>query len=254
MEILIPSLRRTEQVCTYLLTYSAPITRKMLHFNDLTFYAIPTLPDEWKAPKWLTIELGIFAGRLYFEFEEYAGLRKYLGFVDTDEGIIAKLGDLTVDRRNDTASPISSVDGIDEFATDEDGKKVADNIRRSHGQSFTAKPLTFLQEWLAIRRKGQDFVHTPMGHVCQGKALKASHPFFTTRVKAEQDGNDIEKAKMSHGVSNKLGGKELGGLDDGYESECSVDDEVGFGVEDGFDDGDGHDGKEGTDVDREADM
>lgn len=226
----------------------------MLHFNNLTFYAIPTLPDEWKAPTWLTIELGIFAGRLYFEFEEYAGLRKYLGFVDADEGIIAKLGDLMVDRRNDTASPMPLVDGIEEYATDEDCKKVADNVKRSHGQSFTAKPLTFLQEWLAIRRKGQDFVHTPMGHVCQGKSLKANHPFFVTRVKVERDGNNIEKAKMSHGVSKKLGGKELGGLDDGYESECSVDDEVGFGVEDGFDNGDGHDGKEGTDVDRGVDM
>jgi len=226
----------------------------MLHFNNLTFYAIPTLPDEWKAPTWLTIELGIFAGRLYFEFEEYAGLRKYLGFVDADEGITAKLADLTVDRRNDTASLIPSVDDIDEFATGEDGKKVADNVRRSRGQSFTAKPLTFLQEWLAIRRKGQDFVHTPMGHVCQGKALKASHPFFARRVKAERHGNDIEKVKMSHNVSKKLGGKELGGADDGCESECSVGDEIGFGLEDGFDDGDGHDGKEGTDVDREVDM
>ena len=30
-----------------------------------------------------------------------------------------------------------------------------------------------------MRRKGQDFVHTPMGHVCQGKPLAASHPFFS---------------------------------------------------------------------------
>src|SRR3954471_2268109 len=45
-------------------------------------------------------------------------------------------------------------------------------------QSFTTKPLTFLQEWLAVRRKGQDFVHTPMGQVCQGKPLLENHPFF----------------------------------------------------------------------------
>jgi len=49
-------------------------------------------------------------------------------------------------------------------------------------QVFARKPLTFLHEWLATRRKGQDFASTPMGHVCQGKPLKADHPFF---MKAE---------------------------------------------------------------------
>src|SRR5436853_6400315 len=83
-ELLISVLRECNQCCTYLLTYTVSVTRKMLHFNDLIYYAIPPLPDGWKALTWLIIKLGILSGRLYFEFEEYAALRKYLGFSDAE--------------------------------------------------------------------------------------------------------------------------------------------------------------------------
>jgi len=43
---------------------------------------------------------------------------------------------------------------------------------------FTRKPLTFLQELLALRQKGQDFSHSPMGFICQGQRLPENHPFF----------------------------------------------------------------------------
>ena len=46
--------------------------------------------------------------------------------------------------------------------------------------TFSEKPLEFLHEWLAVRRKGQDFTDTPMGFICQGKLLTSSHPFFAT--------------------------------------------------------------------------
>jgi len=131
--------------------------------------------------------------------------------MNADDGVIAKQEDLIV------APPVSSVDGVDDPANDEGGEnggsgkisaKVANGVGRSHGQSFTAKPLTFLQEWLAVRRKGQDFVNTPMGYVCQGRALKASHPFFAARAKAEED--SIVKVGMTHGVSRKAGGRVTG--------------------------------------------
>jgi hypothetical protein len=47
-------------------------------------------------------------------------------------------------------------------------------------KAFTRQPLTFLQKWLAVRRKGQDFMYTPMGFICQGKQLLESHLFFLT--------------------------------------------------------------------------
>ena len=155
VEILIPLFREVENSPTHLLTYAAPVTRKMLCFNDLAYFAIPALPAGWKPPAWLVIELGIFAGRLYFEFDEYNELREFLGY-----------------QEDPTVAPTEG-HGNDDTA---DEAKMTTGIPQT--QSFTAKPLTFLLEWLAIRRKGQNFSHTPMGYVSQGKLLTAKHPFF----------------------------------------------------------------------------
>lgn len=138
-ELLVPRIHSAIASKTHLLTYAAPMTRKMLHFNDLTYYAIPALPTGWTAPIWLKIELGLLADRLYFAFEEYKPLLRY--FV------------------------------LDNAAND------APAMNRL-AVAFGINGLGFLTEWLAIRRKGQDFTHTPMGFVCQGKKLEENHPFF----------------------------------------------------------------------------
>jgi hypothetical protein len=148
-EVLIPIVRVAKPPKTHLIVYAAPVTKKMLHFNNLMYYSLPRLPKSWKPPTWLTIELGIFAGRLYFEFGEYAALANYLGLADC--------GDVG-NRATDAVS--SGADGIE----GEQGKVTKKQIR-----CFTKKPLSFLQEWLAIKRKGQDFAHTPMGYLCQGR-------------------------------------------------------------------------------------
>jgi len=64
---------------THLIVYSAPVTRRTLHFNKLDFYAIPPLPKDFQAPNWLKIEMGIFSGKLYYDWDEYYGLLGYLG-------------------------------------------------------------------------------------------------------------------------------------------------------------------------------
>jgi hypothetical protein len=51
----------------------------MLQFNDLNFYAVPPLPAGFKVPAWFKVELGIFAGRLHFGWDEYETLLGYLG-------------------------------------------------------------------------------------------------------------------------------------------------------------------------------
>ncbi|KKY21649.1 hypothetical protein UCDDS831_g04174 [Diplodia seriata] len=157
-ELLIPLLRNNannkKPVTTHLLTYAPAVTRKMVHFSDLTYYAIPPLPRAWKAPGWLRTELGLFAGRLYFEYDEYAGIMRYLGII---------------------------VDDQPEDGTDDDGE-MSDSVVKKNATPFTNRPLTFVREWLASRRKGQDFSHTPMGFVCQGRPLAADHPFFAAVV------------------------------------------------------------------------
>ena len=144
----------------------------MLHFNNLTFYAVPSLPIGWKPPTWLTIELGILAGRLYFEFDEYRDMRKYL---DCGEDS-AKIVDEPIDDAMPSTNKLHEHNAEARDSLNEEEERETSDRRQA--QSFTAKPLMFLQEWLAMRRKGQEFTHTPMGYVCQGKPLAANHPFF----------------------------------------------------------------------------
>jgi hypothetical protein len=152
----------------------------MLHFNDLRYYSVPTLPKNWTAPSWLKIELGIFAGRLYFEYEEYPDLCTFLGVREAD----GKLAEADVDdmvSSDEQSAEQSVMEKLNDEVIDE-----AEKLEKlPQLQSFTKKPLTFLHEWLAVRRKGQDFAHTPMGYVCQGKPLTANHPFF---AKVETNG------------------------------------------------------------------
>jgi len=175
--LLIPILRQ-ELAYTHLILYSAPVTRRMLHFNNLDFYATPPLPAGFKAPTWLTIELGILSGRLYFEWEEYGEMLRFLD--------------------------ISGDGGMSELD---------DGIQGTKLERFTKKPLTFLHEWLAVRRKGQGFEHTPMGFVTTGKVLSAEHPFFRTSSNVERE----PSSKKMFVNSQKVVAEESD--DDSYESE-----------------------------------
>ncbi|CAN9259307.1 unnamed protein product [Alternaria alternata] len=57
-----------------LLTYSAPVTKKMLPFSGLRYYSAPALPREHTIAPNLVVELGLFAGRLYMGYEECVSL------------------------------------------------------------------------------------------------------------------------------------------------------------------------------------
>lgn len=50
----------------------------MLQFSRLRYYSVPALESGHIIPQSLTIELGIFAGRLYMEYEECVSLVKYI--------------------------------------------------------------------------------------------------------------------------------------------------------------------------------
>ena len=177
-ELLLPDMRSAVAGQTHLILYAPSVTRKMIHFNELRYYSVPTLPESWTPPTWLVLEIGIFAGRLYFNHSEYSDLMKLL-CLDQNETRPTDGGD-------DSANPDNDP-GQDRFA--EGAMDGATEEAEAKPRSFTAKPLSFLQELLAIRRKGQDFAHTPMGYICQGKPLFASHPFFAQAGKEEASRN-----------------------------------------------------------------
>lgn len=176
-EGLIPLIRGISNPSAWLVQYSAPVTRKTLHFNDLTYFSIPSFPKGWKAPSWLRIELGIFAGRLYFDWSEYDALLSFLGFEGTDAVEMQMNGsESSNDSEYTTASMGTSVEQLGDRM-----KGLAVNHRSSKQKKskiFTEKPLAFLHEWISCRRKGQDFTNTPMGYICEGKSLTQDHHFF----------------------------------------------------------------------------
>lgn len=122
----------------------------MLQFNDLTYYAIPALPEDYQVPFWLRIEVGFFAGRIYFEWKEYEGILSFLGLNPT----------------------------VPKQSPESDSETEPGTLEQpSH--TFTTKPLAFLQDWISARRKMQDWSASPMGFIVAGKKLHSHHPFFS---------------------------------------------------------------------------
>ncbi|KAH8656605.1 hypothetical protein BGZ60DRAFT_384977 [Tricladium varicosporioides] len=142
-ELLIPMIRVARNQMVHLITYAAPVTKNMLHFNRLSYYVLPRLPNGYVAPDWLSIELGIFAGRLYTNFSECSPVANYLQLTNKT-----------------SINPMQS-------CTEQVG--------------ISKNPVDFLLEWLMVCRKGQDIMHTPMGYICQGRPLHESHPFFAVQ-------------------------------------------------------------------------
>lgn len=182
----------------------------MLHFDTLTYYAFPSLPFMWKPPTWLPFELAILAGRLYFNFSDYEALLQSINAAEQDEG---------------SSRPSSSSDD----------------------QGHAKNVLAFLNEWLAIRRQGQDITHTPMGYVCQGRKLRSDHPFFMQRSEqvdlgsgftaSYQTGVDEEEEEDYFDVDDEIEGSVGGDSCQGEENEAVVKDEqdeetTGLQVED----------------------
>jgi hypothetical protein len=174
VELLIPVLRAARKPKVHLITYAAPVTKNMLHFNGLSYYVLPRLPVGSTLPDWFSIELGIFTGRLYVNFAERAPLMKYLQLAD----------------KTDAEAPQSNSE---------------------HGGSlFTNNPVNFLLEWLTLCRKGQDILHTPMGYVCQGRPLHESHPFFVAR---SADAGDVVAPSVGGRTGGDIDEAEDGDMD-----------------------------------------
>ncbi|KAJ0427087.1 hypothetical protein BJY00DRAFT_320561 [Aspergillus carlsbadensis] len=112
-EALIPVMREHPSPDTHLIMYAAPWTKAMLHFNNLDYYALPSLPDGWRPPSWLPFEIGILGGRLYFEFSEYEGIlapirRQGQDISDTPMGYVCQDWQLRSDHPFFTTRPVST--------------------------------------------------------------------------------------------------------------------------------------------------
>ncbi|KAI8626460.1 hypothetical protein F5Y19DRAFT_223552 [Xylariaceae sp. FL1651] len=150
VELLIPKLRlAVSQPPVHLIAYAAPVTKNMLPFNSLKYYSLPPLPPNHNFPSWLRLELGVLAGRLYVETLEVDMLIRYLH-------LTPEL-DASLPEENDEGDVVA-----------------ANGSNLSH---FANNPISFLLEWLVLRRKTQDVLHTPMGYICSGRSLDENSAF-----------------------------------------------------------------------------
>lgn len=151
---LIPLLRNVSPPIVHLISYAAPVTKSMVvSFDTLNFFSVPHLPDNWQAPAWLVRDLGIFAGRTYFDYDsQHEAVCEALGLPQPQLSTNSKR---TADL--DREMPFSSTSDDDE--------------RDRSIRAFSPSPLLFMQDWLAVRRKGQDFSQTMMGEICHGRRL-----------------------------------------------------------------------------------
>ncbi|KAI1134677.1 hypothetical protein F5Y05DRAFT_422056 [Hypoxylon sp. FL0543] len=142
-ELLIPTLRLAgSNSAVHLVAYAAPVTKAMAPFNQFQFYSLPRLPLKYNFPSWFRVEVGILGGRLYVCPEEISALGRYFQ---------PALSNPTV---NDTGLKLIDGTVISRLADD---------------------PAAFLLDWLPIRRKVQNVLHTPMGQLCTGQTLETDH-------------------------------------------------------------------------------
>jgi hypothetical protein len=182
-DALLPVVRDQKTPRTYLIIYAAPVTRTMVVFDTLRLYSIPTLPDTWSAPSWLVRDLGIFAGRLYFDYEGQCRMMcQALGLpIPTSLGSTPS----TALTEPDLWGELPYNEGPQEGKTPE---------------PFSTVPLVFMQEWLAIRRRGQDFSQTMMGDLCRGRKLDGQESGLINDDESEGSMEpDVIKADTSGG-------------------------------------------------------
>ncbi|KAF2758009.1 hypothetical protein EJ05DRAFT_464946 [Pseudovirgaria hyperparasitica] len=161
-EAVLPLLFSQRYPSMHLITYAAPVSKGMLRFSDLSFYAFPTLPSGLVMPRWLTTELGILAGRLYFHFSEYTYIKNLV----------------TRDAHGANESSQASDSGSRSVTSNTSTESLSAADSTEPVLSLCPRPAPFLLSYLALRRHGQDILSTPMGYVCQGRPLTEKHAFF----------------------------------------------------------------------------
>lgn len=146
---LLPQIRASKKVRLH--TFAPRLNKAMASFNDMNFYTVNSTPDDKPCSPSAVRDLNLFAGSLYLENEsEYESLRHFLGLVSQTR----RAGEISV-----------ASDGF-----------VAPNIRQTIGWPeycpFNNSPLPFLKGVYTLRRNGQGFAQTHMGHLLEGRALR----------------------------------------------------------------------------------
>jgi hypothetical protein len=145
---LLPSVRQYKHVILHI--YSPRLSVSVRTLEDLSFCAIPAVPESWSTPA-IAKQLNLFAGQLYIRtYEEYELLCGFLGLC--------------------SQSPDDCVEvACDGFIT---------LLNRSQSDVimapmclFMISPVAFLKKFMALRRKGQSFTALHFGRILNGELI-----------------------------------------------------------------------------------
>jgi hypothetical protein len=198
-ELVIPTLRSQTWPKVWLLTYSAPVTRAMSKFNTLRYLTIPDMPKDTVLPGWLVIEVGILAGRLYFEWAEYQDILEWLG--------------LTRDKKSPAGLVIRQPRKfLIEWLT---------HCRQTHDVSHTPmgyicnkKPLKESHSFFQSADGGQAAGHAPVGATADGQL---SHNPESSPADSESSDEELPWDAVDEDGSNGSESMDLGMGDDSEE-------------------------------------
>lgn len=164
-----------------------------MKFSEMRYYTVPTLKQS--LPTQVIIEIGLLAGRLYFEYDDYAGIMAYMGM----------------------RVPLSGVSDAVKAHVSASSKELG-----WQGRAFCKNVTGFFEEWLAATRTGQDFGQTPMGYVSQGRPLRNDHPFF---ARITNNGHGESESESGSESLSEIGSDESGSSNEDNDSDAmEVDD------------------------------
>lgn len=134
--------------------FAPRITKTMVSFDSMDFYTICKRSNTRKASQEMIRNLNIFAGALYSNsLAEYEALCDFLGVV-------------TPARLSNTQSEVAIAS--DGFAPPESRMQLSWPL----DCPFTKSPLPLLKSIFSLRCRGQDFGHTHMGCLVNGRAVR----------------------------------------------------------------------------------
>ena len=171
---LMPVIRVSIHV--HLHVYTPRTSKYMRPADDLMFYSIPPVTNNWTPPWDLIVQLNVFAGQLYLR--DYASYLSLLRFLDIHRQELPKSVGTAIRHNLITPSVLEEI-----------------------GNTFTDSPLPSVMMLLASRRRGLPFAETHMGRILQGQLL-AEEDFKSPVWAGSSHNPTIRYAQVLHSVTS----------------------------------------------------
>ncbi|KUJ20153.1 uncharacterized protein LY89DRAFT_695683 [Mollisia scopiformis] len=174
---LLPQMRGQNRVRLHV--YSPRLSLSNRSLEDLSFCAVPPVPDDWSVPT-ISTTLNLFAGQLYLrDPEEYRTLCRFLGVRSqhSRQGVdINTNGFISIETRH---------------LQDDETAAIC---------RFTSNPIDFLRLVTTFRRLGQTFASSHMGKLLSGRLVRDMDFEVAARAEEVDDPMDVDEIKSEEGL------------------------------------------------------